>query len=135
MKPIVPHKYNIGLVVHNCTYDLLTLLEPWCDNIYFVDEKEILKNRYIADEQKNTKFNLKERICTQLYQHVEPANDIILEFKADMFSQQSYSVIQNFSEWLEFYEPTPGDYEADIFKIKINKVETYENNLIVCQKQ
>ena len=57
------------------------------------------------------------------------------QFVADMFSQQSLGVIQNFAEWLDFYEPTPGDYEADIFKIKINKVETYEKNLIVCQKQ
>ena len=134
LKPIVPHKYNIGFVIHNCTYELLELLEPWCDNIYFVDEQEILKSKYIAAEQPNTKFNLKDKIRTQLYHLAEPENDIIMEFKADMFSNQSFNLIQNFSEWLNFYEPSSGDYAADIFNIKINKVETYEKNLIICQK-
>lgn len=134
MKPIVPHKYNIGFVIHNCTYELLELLEPWCDNIYFVDEQEILKSKYIAAEQPNTKFNLKDRIRTQLYHLADPENDIIMEFKADMFSNQSFNLIQNFAEWLDFYEPSSGDYAADIFNIKINKVETYEKNLIICQK-
>jgi glycosyltransferase involved in cell wall biosynthesis len=134
LKPIVPHKYNIGFVIHNCTYELLELLEPWCDNIYFVDEQEILKSKYIAAEQPNTKFNLKDKIRTQLYHLAEPENDIIIEFKADMFSNQSFNLIQNFAEWLNFYEPSSGDYAADIFNIKINKVETYEKNLIICQK-
>jgi len=134
LKPIVPRRYNVGFVVHNCTYELLELLEPWCDNIYFVDEQEVLKNRYIDAEQPNTKFNLKDRICTQLYHLAEPTNDVILEFKADMFSQMSFNLIQNFAEWLDFYEPSSGEYAADIFHIKINRIQTYEKNLIVCQK-
>jgi hypothetical protein len=45
MKPIIPHKYNIGFKVHNC--NLLEALEPWCDVIW-VDENII--EEYISKE-------------------------------------------------------------------------------------
>jgi glycosyltransferase involved in cell wall biosynthesis len=133
MKPIIPHKYNIGFVVHNCTYDLLELLEPWCTNIYIKDQ--IVADQYIAREQPNTKFNLKDRVRAYQYNDADKPNDIVIEFYADMFSQMSFNVIQNLADWLEFYEVEPGEFEADIFKIKVNQVKTYEKNLVICQKQ
>ena len=70
-----------------------------------------------------------------MYNDMEKPNDIVVEFYADMFSQMSFNLIQNAAEWFAFQELQPGEYEADIFKIKVNRVKTYEKNLIVCQKQ
>lgn len=131
LKPIIPPKYDIGFVIRNCNLELLELLEPWCSNIYV----DIDPSAYIEKEQPNTKFNLKDRIRPYMYNDTEKPNDIVIEFYADMFSQTAFNLIQNAAEWFAFQELQPGKYEADIFKIKVNRVKTYEKNLIVCQKQ
>jgi len=131
LKPIIPPKYDIGFVIRNCNLELLELLEPWCSNIYV----DIDPSAYIEREQPNTKFNLKDRIRPYMYNDTEKPNDIVIEFYADMFSQTAFNLIQNAAEWFAFQELQPGEYEADIFKIKVNRVKTYEKNLIVCQKQ
>ena len=63
LKPIVPPKYDIGLVVHNCNYETLYELEPWCSSIY-VDSPII--QGYIDEEQPNTLFDLRERVNSKM---------------------------------------------------------------------
>ena len=61
--PIINPKYDIGLIIKNCTSQLLSTLEPWCSTIY-VDEGNIptmIKN-YTDLEQSNTPFDLFERV-------------------------------------------------------------------------
>ena len=60
-------------------------------------------------------------------------NDIQIVFDGTKFSQDSFNIIQQISAILESNEIEVGEFELDIFNIKVNKVKTYEHNLI-CRK-
>jgi len=129
MKPIVPPKYDIGFSVLGCRDTILYELEPWCSTIY-VDSPLI--DNYIKREQKETMFNLKDRVKT-LFE--VGSNDIVVEFNAREFSQESFNVITSLSEILANDEELEvGEFELGIFTITINKIKTYEEELIVCKK-
>ncbi len=129
LKPIVPPKYDIGFVVGGCRDDVLYELEPWCSNIY-VDS--LLVNTYLEKEQKETDFDLSERV-QGLFDTV--SNDIILEFNARDFNQESFNIITSLSEILaNDKELDEGQFELGIFKITINKLKTYEEELIKCEQ-
>jgi len=127
LKPIVPPKYDVGLVVVGCREDILYELEPWCSNIY-VDSP--LVNRYIEKEQSETDFDLKKRV-QGLFD--KGGNDITLEFDAGDFNQESFNIITSLSEILANDELEVGEFELGIFNIKVNKVKTYEKDLITCK--
>ncbi len=129
LKPIVPPKYNIGFVITGCRDDILYELEPWCSNIY-VDSP--IANRYIEQEQSETDFDLSDRVKT-LFDG--GSNDITIEFNARDFNQESFNIITSLSEILANDEQLEvGEFELGIFKIKINKIKTYEKELIKCER-
>lgn len=127
MKPIIPHKYNIGLVIHNCDLKTLRKLEPYCDTLY-IDLKMEYISQYINDEQLNTKFNLSRKIK---WVDSNRENDILVEFDADylhnnldaLFFLSNMSVIISDSAEI-------GQMEYSIFKIYVKSLETYEKKLI-----
>ena len=122
MKPIVPKRYDVGFVVRNCDEYRLALLEPWCDTIY----TDVPYDRYITAEQKNTKFDLKKK----LKRYEEPkTNDIVIEFDATKLSNQSFEFFNMLQLMLEDSGQV-GELEYDIFKLKINKLSDYSNDLI-----
>ncbi len=131
MYPVIPHKYNIGFVVENCSYDILRELEPWCSDIYgdWVGHKGFHVNKYIEEEQPNTNFNLSKKIHTQ---HTNPTNDIIVRFDCSRLIQQSWSIIQNLSIILADSGKI-GIMNLDIFEFEIRNLKTYEKNLVVCE--
>jgi glycosyltransferase involved in cell wall biosynthesis len=124
--PIIKHKYDIGFVVHNCNFQALTTLEPWCNNIYTGDELGINEAAYIDVEQPNTIFDLKKRL--KLIKHDVPTNDIIVEFDAAKFTQQSFDIIMQLPKIIADSGEV-GEFELDIFKIKIKALTTYEQDL------
>ena len=129
MKPIVPPKYDIGFVITGCRDDILYELEPWCSNIY-VDSP--IANTYIKGEQKETDFDLKERVTSLMD---NPNNDIVIEFNARDFNQESFNIITSLSEILANDEGLEeGEFELGIFKFTINKLKTYEEELIKCER-
>jgi glycosyltransferase involved in cell wall biosynthesis len=123
MKPIVPHKYNVEFVVTNCQAQHLELLEPWCDRMS-VDCSQDLINQYIESEQPNTKFNLGKKL------NMNEKSDIIVEFDALRLNNNSFQFIQNLSQIFDFNNFDSGEYEFDIFKVKVSQVKHYEMNLI-----
>ena len=128
LKPIVPPKYDIGFVVKNCNEKLLELLEPWCSTLYI----DTFAEGYIEQEQKNTMFDLSERIYSI---DAEKQNDIEVRFDGTDFNEQSFQIIQQLSEILDNDEElTKGRFELGIFEISINKVKTYEKDLIKCER-
>jgi hypothetical protein len=135
MKPIISPKYSIGIKVENCTSQLLEALEPWCDKIY-VDEGNIptiIKN-YINLEQPKTNFNLQEKIHTtgNLSDYTNNGffpTDIFIEINGNTFSNQDYSVIQQFSEIIQDSGEI-GEFELGNLKITINSLKEYQNKLI-----
>jgi hypothetical protein len=133
MKPIIPHKYDVSAVIHNCSPQLLELLEPWFTNVYVRNNPISNWEEYIKNEQPNTKFCLKDRIRPYMFDDIEKPNDIVIEFDANHMTQQAFNIIQNLSEIITGSGEI-GEFELDIFKIKITNLQTYEKGLIVCHK-
>lgn len=125
-------KYSIAFVVKNCNSSTLEALEPWCDRIYIDDTMQVLTSHYIEKEQSNTKFDLTKRIYT--IQHNDPKleNDIVVEFDMKKFDQQSFNIIQQLPEIIK-ESGEVGEFELDVFKITINSLTEYQNDLIVCK--
>lgn len=132
MMPKVSPKYNIAFTVKNCNLNILQLLEPWCDRIYIDDEMQVITSHYIDKEQPNTKFDLSKRIYTIEYNDPKLENDIVIEFDAKQFTQQSFDIIQQLSEIIK-ESGEVGEFELDIFKVTINSLIEYQNDLIVCK--
>ena len=136
MKPIIPPKFNIAFVMNNGNLSLLEALEPWCDRIYTEESFKVAGRLqdYIETEQSNTLFDLTKRVLIKKENDPYAENDIILEFDASQFTNRSFDIIYNLSnviaQTLKDVEDPLGEYQIDCFKITINHVETYENELI-----
>jgi len=128
MKPIITPKYDIGFVVKNCDFQHLYELEPWCSTIY-IDVWGW--KQYIEEEQKNTTLDLKDRVKSKMDN--EPDNDIIVEFDCREFTPQQFNYIAQLPDILSNDEELEvGEFELGIFKVKVNKIKTYEEELIKC---
>jgi len=128
MKPIIPPKYDIGFVVHNCNTQMLKELEPWCSDIYgdWVGHKGYGVNGYIKEEQPNTQFDLSKKIHSQ---HIEPKNDVVIEFDCNLLTSQNFQILVNLSDILKDSGEV-GELQLEIFKFKIKKLEDYSKDLI-----
>ena len=134
MKPIVPPKYNIGISIDNSNTQLLGMLEPWCDKIYIDNNFQ----EYIELEQPKTSFNLKEKINAigNLNDYTNNGflpTDIFIKINGNTFNNQDYSIIQQISEIIQDSGEI-GEFELGNLKITVNKLKTYENNLIINER-
>ena len=130
MKPIVPPKYDIGFVVKNCSYEMLYELEPWCSTVYGDYPKDMLP-MYIRGEQENTIFDLGDKVKDI---NQPKNNDIIVEFDVRDLTPEQFNYIAQLSEILaNDGELEKGSFELGIFKVTINKIKTYEEELIKCE--
>ena len=128
MKPIVPPKYEVGIVVENCNAQLLEILEPWCSYIY-VDMEEFVV--YSIKEQEKSSFNIDKRV-----KHFDPnkhviKDDITIKVDGKTFNQQDMQLIGQLSEIIQDNGEV-GEFELGNLKIQINDLTTYENDLIIC---
>jgi len=124
LHPIIPHKYNIGIVVKNCVPQLLPALEIWCDKIV-TDLPYDQVSEYISIEQPNTKYRLTERIV----ESIGTIPDVVVEIDGQRFDQNDYSVICNLSDILTDSGDI-GEFELGNLKLNIKALTHYENNLI-----
>ena len=135
MKPIIPPKYNIGIVLRNGRLNHLETLEPWCDIIYH--EKTLLgidsPEDYVQREQQKTSYIMAQRV--KCLENATPDNDIIIEVDGNNFNPTDYQYIQQFAEILANDELEVGSFELGTMKISINKLQTYEKDLIICKEQ
>jgi glycosyltransferase involved in cell wall biosynthesis len=127
MKPIIPHKYDIGFVVDNCNLQLMAVLEPWCSTLYTDDEMGVLEAAYYEQEQPHTKINLKDKL--KVIKQSIPNNDIVVKFDSKLLTQESFNILTQLPEIIA-ESGEIGTFELDIFKIAINNLKTYEHNLI-----
>jgi len=127
MKPIIPHKYDIGFIVHNCNLDALAVLEPWCNTIYIKDEMGVLESNYLDLEQKHTLIKLESKIKS--IDKDIPDNDIVIEFDATKLNQESFFTLTQFPDIIT-QSGEEGEFELDIFNVSIVNMETHEHELI-----
>jgi glycosyltransferase involved in cell wall biosynthesis len=127
MKPIVSPKYDIGIKVVGCTSDLLELLEPWCSTILIDDEMQVLTSHYLDKEQRNTKFNLEQRIKTTPFQTLE--NEIIITIDRKTFTQEDFQYIQMLPDILKENQTT-GKFQLGNMELAIERLVEYQDQLI-----
>jgi len=129
MYPIIPPKYDVGFVVHNCDINLLKELEPWCSDIYgdWVGHKGYGVNGYIKEEQPNTQFDLSKKIHSE---HIEPKNGVVVEFDCNKLNSNNFQVLVELSSILK-ESGEVGEMELEVFKLKIQSLKTYEKELIL----
>ena len=106
---------------------ILETLEPWCSTIYV----DTYAEDYINKEQPNTMFDLNGRIYSI---DSKKQNDIEIRFDGSKFNDNSFQCIQQLSEILANDNLEVGSFELDIFEININKIKTYEEELIKCER-
>lgn len=122
MLPIVPPKYDIAFKVSNCSVQALAALEPWCSVI----TSDASYAKWLEEEQKKTMFDMWKRVKPW---NAPLENDIIVEFDMKRFSHESYPLIQQLSQILA-QSGEVGEFELDIFKIKIRALNDYKDRLI-----
>ena len=123
MKPIVPPKYNIGLVLYNTTPETLHHLEPWFDKVW-IDSPFLLG--YVQNEQKNTAFNLAERVLAERDNY---DTNIVVHLDAKNFNNEQYNYIQQLSQILAQHNQT-GTFELGQMRIEVDSLEQYQDSLI-----
>jgi hypothetical protein len=124
--PIINPKFSIFLNIYNISYEILHYIEPLFTKLY-IDDETIL-SKYIHCEQKNTKYDLRERVCIN-----KDLNDyeICISFDATNLTNESFYILQNIQKIIAD-SGEPGEFNIDIFNIKINRMIDYVNDLIVC---
>jgi hypothetical protein len=98
-------------------------LEPWCSTLY----TDCDYSQYIQDEQKDTAFDLKDRI--KPYDN-EKNNEILVSFDCKKLTADSFQVIINLSDILRDSGDL-GHMEYDIFTFHIEALNRYEKDLIL----
>jgi hypothetical protein len=133
MKPIITPRFDIGLRVRNIDIQKLAVLEPLCNNIGIENRFEIEKE-YIKIEQPHTSFNLSNKINDYEYNGFRPLkNDIIIEFDVSRMNEQSFNMLLQLPDIIN-QSGSIGEFELDIFKVIIKKMDRYENTLIKVNK-
>ena len=132
LKPIVPPKFDVGLVITSANSYLVKELEPWFSTLYVDCDYK----KYISTEQPDTMFDLSKRVCSI---HSEKDNDIILRFDATSIlwmdgTEPIFEIVRNLSEILANDELEIGSFKLKMFDVEVNKLKTYENNLIKCRE-
>lgn len=122
MKPIVPNKYDIGIVISNCDRELLSALEPWCSTIYVDTDFE----RYIEAEQPNTLINLNDKIKPS---DAEVDNDVVISVERNAFDNTDFDYIQKLSQILDDSGEV-GEFDLGNLFIDIREYKTYTQNLV-----
>lgn len=129
MKPVIPPRYDVGFYITHCSLDLLHALEPWCKTVY-VENTDNVIDHYIAIEQPNTKFNLREKINSR---DSYKDSEILVRIEGYKFNNLDFQYIQQLSEIIANQNEV-GEFELGNLKIEINKLNQYQNNLIICKR-
>jgi len=125
--PIVPPKYDIGLIIKNCNDSLLHALEPWGSTLY-VDEGNVpsMVDNYITLESPNTDFDLYQKL--RPYDN-EKNNEILIEIDGNTFQQSDFVNLQRFTQIVD-NSGEIGEFELGGLKVCIIQMNEYTKDLI-----
>ncbi len=126
--PIIHPKYDVAFRVINNNLKLMKALEPWC-NVYYGDGHWVQYEHYIAQEQPNTKFNMRDRIKTNDSTLHDFNHGVIVEIDGHKINEQDFQMLQILSGVLEEGGEV-GEFELGNMKLTINDLTTFEKDLI-----
>jgi len=119
MMPIVPKRYSTSFIIENCRPQLLSILEPWCDDIYVDCEF----NSYIMNEDSKSEYIISDKVHS-IGNDVK--NNVHIKFDASKLTNQHFS---EFIKKLPFIiEETAqlGKFNWDVFEINILSLNTID---------
>jgi glycosyltransferase involved in cell wall biosynthesis len=119
MMPIVPKRYNTGFVVKNCTSQLISILEPWCDIIYVDCEY----GAYVALESKQSDYDITDRVKPI---DNEKNNDIVISFDASKVTNEHFNEFIKKLPFIIEETDSIGTFNWDIFEINIVSLKTID---------
>lgn len=124
LKPIVLPKYDIGIILYGANLEFIELLEPRCSNLYYdicVDDIQ----PYLDKEQKNTLYDLKDRVKS-ITEKID--NEIIIEINCSLFNNNDFAIINNFSKIMKENSQT-GTFKLENMIIKVSSFKEYQDLL------
>jgi len=127
MKPIVSPKYDIGLIIKNCSASLLHALEPWGDTLY-IDKGNIpsMIDNYITSESLNTIYDLRSRL--RPFDN-EKQNEILVEIDGNTFNEEDWKIIMQLSEIIKD-SGSIGKFQLNNVTVEIIQMNENQNDLI-----
>ena len=117
MMPIVPNRYTTSFVVHNCTPNLLEVLEPWCDDIYV----DCDFGNYVANESNESMFKISDRIH-KIGDIMK--NDVHILFDGSKLNNENYNQFIKNIPFIIQQTDSVGSFEWDIFQLHILNLRT-----------
>lgn len=137
MKPIIPPKYNIGIIFKGESLKLLRTIEPWASNVYILSQMQSVVDEYIEHEQPKTLFNLKERIQVVKDLDSIKKNGILVHIDENTFTQEEFMflqqlplLIEKFSKEEQYTLPETLTNEKRTIRIEVNELQEEERNYI-----
>ena len=130
LRPIIPPKYDVGLIVDNCTEPFLYELEPYCNQIY-LDDDGLFQN-YIDREQQNCGYDLGAKLVTK---KIKPFNDVLIKFDCNQLDNANWQIFTQFPRIIEESGEPNTTFELDIFTIKTKLLDNQVDTLVysVCK--
>ena len=117
MMPIVPNRYNTSFMVTNCSNEILSILEPWCDNIYV----DCDFGNYVAFEENISMYKISDRVH-RIGDHLK--GDVIISFDAQKLkNEHMHQFIKNIPLIIQDTNEI-GQFNWDIFQINILSLKT-----------
>ena len=112
MMPIVPNRYTTSFIIKNCTPKILSVLEPWCDDIYV----DCDFGTYVANEENESLFKISEKVHSI---HSTLKNDVQIRFDATRLTNEHFTqFIKNIPFVIQETDQI-GHFNWDIFEIDI----------------
>ena len=117
MMPIVPNRYTTSFVVHNCNQNILSVLEPWCDDIYV----DCDFGNYVANESNESMFKISDRIH-KIGDIMK--NDVHILFDGSKLNNENYNQFIKNIPFIIQQTDSVGSFEWDIFQLHILNLRT-----------
>ena len=135
LHPQVKPKYDIGFEPINVDEKLLKVLEPWCANLK-ISEWRPWVNDYIKSESKEvldvfytTPQTPEEKIPNDIISGKfvdELTNDVQISFDCRFLNPNNFQILTKMHEIIKDSGEV-GEFELDIFQVKINKINNIVN--------
>jgi len=119
MMPIVPNRYETSFVVHNCTPQLLEILEPWCDDIYVDCEYK----SYVEKEDAVSEFDIQTKVHSI---GEEMKGKVQILFDGSKLTNEHYQQFIINIPFIVQQTDAIGSFEWDIFQLHIFGLENID---------
>jgi hypothetical protein len=117
MMPIVPKRYSTTFIVDNCTTQILSILEPWCDDIYV----DCDFGTYVASENSQSLYDIPNKVH-RIGDGLK--NNVHIRFDASKLRDEHFTEFIKKIPFIIEETDSIGQFNWDIFSINILSLQT-----------